>query len=129
LESARHLPECRFVVAGPQYPESIIWPPNVERIHHLPPAEDFAFYCRQRFTLIVTRHDMARAGWSPSVRLFETVASSVDRWAGLDQLLPQANAIVIADTPDEVVSLTSVLPDGPVSVSRPATSFWRTTLD
>jgi spore maturation protein CgeB len=107
LEPARRLPECRFVVAGPQYPESITWPPNVERIHHLPPAEHVDFYCRQRFTLNVTRPDMVRAGWSPSVRLFEAAACGTpiisDRWAGLDQLLPDGKAILIVDTPDEVV--------------------------
>jgi spore maturation protein CgeB len=107
LEPARRLPKCRFVVAGPQYPDSIAWPPNVERIHHLAPAEHVAFYCRQRFTLNITRADMARAGWSPSVRLFEAAACGTpiisDRWEGLDRLLPDGDAIVIADTPDEVV--------------------------
>lgn len=43
LELARRLPECRFVVAGPQYPDSIAWPANVERVEHLPPAEHAKF--------------------------------------------------------------------------------------
>ena len=107
LEPARRLPECRFVVAGPQYPDTIAWPANVERIQHLPPAEHVAFYCRQRFTLNITRADMAKAGWSPSVRLFEAAACGTpvisDRWAGLNELLPDGNAILIADTADEVV--------------------------
>ena len=38
LEPARRWPEGRFVVAGPQYPETIRWPANVERIEHLPPG-------------------------------------------------------------------------------------------
>src|SRR5690606_8754344 len=38
LEPARQLPQRRFVVAGPQYPDDIDWPDNVERIEHLPPA-------------------------------------------------------------------------------------------
>ena len=53
---------------------------------HLPPGEHRAFYNRQRFTLNVTRADMIRAGWSPSVRLFEAAACGTpiisDRWAG-----------------------------------------------
>jgi spore maturation protein CgeB len=106
LEPARRLPQCRFVVAGPQYPGSIAWPANVERIEHLPPAEHVAFYCRQRFTLNITRADMARAGWSPSVRLFEAAACGTpiisDRWAGLHELLPDGDAILIADTTDDV---------------------------
>ena len=37
LEPARQTPGMRFVVAGPQYPPTIHWPANVERIEHLPP--------------------------------------------------------------------------------------------
>jgi spore maturation protein CgeB len=107
LEPARRLPECRFVVAGPQYPNSIAWPANVERIEHLPPAQHVAFYGRQRFTLNVTRADMVRAGWSPSVRLFEAAACGApiisDRWEGLDELMPDRDAILIADDADDVV--------------------------
>jgi spore maturation protein CgeB len=34
IEPARQLPDKRFVVAGPQYPDDVAWPPNVERIAH-----------------------------------------------------------------------------------------------
>ena len=37
IEPARRLPLLKFCVAGPQYPDSIAWPSNVERIDHLPP--------------------------------------------------------------------------------------------
>jgi spore maturation protein CgeB len=116
LEPARRLPDCRFVVAGPQYPHSIAWPANVERIEHLPPAQHAAFYCRQRFTLNLTRADMVRTGWSPSVRLFEAAACGTpiisDRWPGLDALLPDGDAIMIADDADEVARVLSGLDDG-----------------
>jgi spore maturation protein CgeB len=106
LEPARRLPRCRFVVAGPQYPHTIQWPANVERIEHLPPARHAAFYNRQRFTLNITRADMIRTGWSPSVRLFEAAACGTpiisDRWAGLDELLPDGDAILIADHSEDV---------------------------
>ncbi|MBW3550848.1 MAG: ROK family protein, partial [Proteobacteria bacterium] len=35
LEPARRWPSGRFIVAGPQYPETIAWPANVERQSHL----------------------------------------------------------------------------------------------
>jgi spore maturation protein CgeB len=115
LEPARRLRECRFVVAGPQYPDSITWPANVERIEHLPPAQHAGFYCRQRFTLNITRSDMIRTGWSPSVRLFEAAACRVpvisDRWPGLDALLPNGDAILIADEADEVVRVLRGMDD------------------
>jgi spore maturation protein CgeB len=109
IEPARRLPDRRFVVAGPQYPASIDWPTNVELIEHLPPSEHVAFYCRQRFTLNVTRADMVRTGWSPSVRLFEAAACGTpiisDRWDGLNDLLPDGCATLIADVAEDVVTV------------------------
>jgi spore maturation protein CgeB len=112
LEPARRLPEERFVVAGPQYPE-LDWPPNVERIEHLAPDDHPAFYAAQRFTLNVTRAAMVAAGWSPSVRLFEAAACGIpvisDRWDGLAELLPE---VLIADGPDDVLRLLRGPADG-----------------
>src|SRR5205085_6433901 len=88
LAPANMLPGARFVVAGPQYPEGIRWPTNVQRIVHLSPAEHRAFYNSQRFTLNITRAAMVRAGYSPSVRLFEAAACGTpiitDYWTGLE---------------------------------------------
>jgi spore maturation protein CgeB len=107
LEPARRRPDLRFVVAGPQYPASISWPANVARIEHLPPADHAAFYAAQRLTLNVTRADMVRAGWSPSVRLFEAAACGVpvvsDRWEGLHSFFANEEEILVADGPDDVL--------------------------
>jgi spore maturation protein CgeB len=104
---ARALERERFVIAGPQYPPELDWPRNVERIEHLPPEEHSQFYTRQRFTLNVTRPPMVRAGWSPSVRLFEAAACGVpvisDRWDGLGEFFQPGAEIVIADSPHDVV--------------------------
>lgn len=107
LEPAARLPKARFAVAGPQYPEAVAWPANVERIEHLPPAEHPGFYSAQRFTLNVTRARMRAAGWSPSVRLFEAAACGVpvvsDRWDGLDQIFAPDAEILIADNEEDVL--------------------------
>jgi spore maturation protein CgeB len=109
LEPARQWPGGRFIVAGPQYPDGIRWPANVEHRPHLPPAEHRAFYNRQRFTLNITRADMVRAGWSPSVRLFEAAACGTpivsDRWDGIETLLVPGREIVLADGPAEVLAV------------------------
>ncbi|MFZ5676393.1 MAG: CgeB family protein [Pseudomonadota bacterium] len=109
LEVARRMPDRRFVVAGPQYPQSLHWPRNVDRIEHLAPAEHASFYCRQRFTLNLTRRDMIAAGYSPSVRLFEAAACGTplisDRWPGLTELFPDGEAICIADNCDDVCAM------------------------
>jgi spore maturation protein CgeB len=107
LHPARSLPAGRFVVAGPQYPDSITWPSNVTRIEHLPPAEHPGFYASQRFTLNVTRADMIAAGWSPSVRLFEAAACGVpvisDRWDGIEQFFRPGSEILLADDAADVL--------------------------
>ncbi|MBX5086686.1 glycosyltransferase [Rhizobium lentis] len=113
IEPARRLPHLRFVVAGPQYPADIDWPKNVERINHLPPADHSSFYSGQRFTLNVTRADMIAAGWSPSVRLFEAASCGTpiisDYWRGLDELLPDQHAVLIAaKTEDVLKALTGI---------------------
>jgi spore maturation protein CgeB len=108
IEPARRLPQKRFVVAGPQYPQTVVWPSNIDRIEHLPPSQHASFYSRQRFTLNVTRADMAAAGWSPSVRLFEAAACRTpiisDAWHGLTELLPEGEAVIVAKRPDDVVA-------------------------
>ena len=96
LQPARRLPRMRFVVAGPQYPDGIDWPDNVERLEHVAPVDHAAFYAAQRFTLNITRAAMIEAGWSPSVRLFEAASCGTpiisDRWPGLSNLLPEREA-------------------------------------
>jgi spore maturation protein CgeB len=108
IEPARRLPHLKFVVAGPQYPESVDWPVNVERIEHCPPADHAEFYSASRFTLNVTRADMIAAGWSPSVRLFEAGACGVpvisDRWDGIEDLLEPGREIILADTTEDAVA-------------------------
>jgi spore maturation protein CgeB len=102
IEAARNWKRGFFVAAGPQYPEDINWPVNLERIEHLPPSEHNEFYNSLRFTLNVTRADMIKAGWSPSVRLFEAAAAGVpiisDYWEGLDEIYNINSEILIADS-------------------------------
>ena len=97
----------RYVVAGPQYPDSVEWPENIERIEHLPPERHRRFYNHQRFTLNVTRRDMIKAGHAPSVRLFEAAACGTpiisDWWPGLDEFFALDREILIADTSADVV--------------------------
>jgi spore maturation protein CgeB len=109
IEPARRAPHLRFAVAGPQYPKDIGWPSNVERFDHVPPTEHARFYARSRFTLNVTRADMIKAGYSPSVRLFEAAACGTpiisDVWDGLDTLLDPGREIALAKTSQDVLDV------------------------
>jgi spore maturation protein CgeB len=115
LGPARELHQRRFAVAGPLYPDAIIWPANVSRLEHLPPPRHPAFYAAQRFTLNVTRADMIAAGWSPSVRLFEAASCGVpiisDPWPGLDELFRPGVEILLAESGSDVARLLTDLPD------------------
>jgi spore maturation protein CgeB len=113
LGPSRLLPDRRFAVAGSQYPATVDWPANVQRIDHLPPALHAEFYGRSRYTLNLTRADMRAAGWSPSVRLFEAAACGVpivsDEWPGLeDVLLPGREVLIARDGADVVRYLCDV---------------------
>ncbi|WP_315927038.1 glycosyltransferase [Mesorhizobium sp. SP-1A] len=109
IEVAQRLPERRFVVAGAQYPATIRWPENIERMDHLPPSQHASFYSRQRFTLNLTRADMVAAGWSPSVRLFEAAACGCpaisDPWRGLEDFFTPGEAIQLATTAEDVCAI------------------------
>ena len=108
LEPARRAPDLRFVVAGPQYPAEIAWPANVERFEHVGPQDHAEFYGASRFTLNVTRADMVRAGYSPSVRLFEAAACGTpivsDIWDGIETVLTPGVSIILAQGADDVLA-------------------------
>lgn len=109
-DPARAWPAGRFAVAGPQYPDAIVWPANCTRIDHLPPPAHPGFYAAQRYTLNVTRADMVQRGWSPSVRLFEAALSGTpiisDWWSGLDELLlPDAEILIARSAADTLAIL------------------------
>ena len=77
------------------------------RFEHVGPADHSEFYGVSRFTLNVTRADMVRAGWSPSVRLFEAAACGTpilsDPWDGLDAIFADGRDILVARDGDAVL--------------------------
>jgi len=106
---AASVPQMRFLVAGPQYPEDLTWRPNVRRLIHVSPPDHPGFYSSSRFTLNLTRDDMAAAGYSPSVRLFEASACGAtilsDAWPGLDQFLTPGSEILLPADTAEVATI------------------------
>lgn len=107
LDAAWDWPEGRFIVAGPGYPENVDWPPNVEHVDHLPPAAHRRFYNEQRFTLNITRADMVRAGYAPSVRIFEAAACGTpiisDYWEGIETILEPDREILISHSAADTI--------------------------
>lgn len=115
LEPARRWRAGRFVIAGSQYPNGLVLPPNVEHRQHVPPPEHRSFYCAQEFTLNITRRAMLQAGFSPSIRLFEAGACGVpiisDRWPGLEQFFVPGRELLVADGSADVLELLQRTPE------------------
>jgi spore maturation protein CgeB len=107
LNAARLWPDARMIVAGACYPGNLEWPVNVARVTHLPPSEHRAFYSAQRFTLNITRAEMIRAGYSPSVRLFEAAgcgtAIITDEWPGLSTFFEPGHEILVTRSAEDTV--------------------------
>ena len=115
MEPARRWSHGRFVVAGPQFPDAVEWPDNVDRIVHLAPPSHATFYRAQQFTLNVTRAAMVAAGYSPSVRLFEAAACGTpiisDEWNGLEAFFEPGKEILVTHSPDETLGYLKELPE------------------
>lgn len=122
IEAAKKLPEKQFVVAGAQYPDTIVWPENTEIIEHIPPHQHCHFYNSQQFTLNVTRRDMITAGYSPSVRLFEAGACATpiisDYWDGLNSFFNIGEEILVARNSAEVMEYLHMPEDERVAIGE-----------
>src|SRR5204862_616924 len=68
-----------------------------------------------RFTLNVTRKEMIRAGYSPSVRLFEAAACGTpvisDCWAGLEEILEPGREILVSRSTEETLGFLRDTPE------------------
>ena len=115
LEPAREWREGRMIVAGAQYPREIAWPENIKRVEHLAPKRHRRFYNSQRFTLNLTRDEMKRAGYSPSVRLFEAAACGTaiisDWWPGLETFFRPGRDILISRSGRETLEYLQDIPE------------------
>ncbi len=107
VEPALRLPQCRFLIGGPQYPAVFPWSSNIFYRSHVTPAEHPAFYCSSRLTLSVARRAMAQMGYCPSGRLFEAAACGAalvsDPWEGLDGFFDPGSEIIVARRAQDVV--------------------------
>jgi spore maturation protein CgeB len=87
----------------------------VQRIEHVAPHLHPRFYCSQRFTLNLTRAQMRRVGYSPSVRLFEAAACGCplisDEWPGLSEIFEVNRELLIGKSTEEVLDILTDLPD------------------
>lgn len=125
IEPARQRPDCRFAIAGSQYPAAgFPWQPNIFYLSHMPPPDHPAFYCASRLTLNITRGAMARMGYCPSGRLFEAAACGTpivsDWWVGLDTFFEPGAEILIARDTDDVLAAIAMSDEDRRRIGRAA---------
>jgi spore maturation protein CgeB len=124
LQTARRLPEKKFLIGGSLYPPDFPWAGNLYYINHIPPPRHPAFYCSSAFTLNVTRHAMAAMGYCPSGRLFEAAACATpiisDVWEGLEQFYMPGSEIILAKGTDDVVAALSLTEQERMAIARRA---------
>lgn len=122
IDTALKAPAHRFCVAGAQYPGSVRWPGNIKIFEHIPPHQHRHFYNSQWFTLNVTRQDMIKAGYSPSVRLFEAGACGTpiisDYWDGLNSFFTIGEEILVAHSTEEVLDHLNMHQDDRLAIGR-----------
>jgi spore maturation protein CgeB len=108
LAPARNRPDASFLVAGPLYPLSAPWPPNVRHLEHVALTDHAALYCSSSLTLDVTRTGTAALGHCPSPRLFEAAACGApvlsDGWPGLDELFAPGEEVLLARTTEDALA-------------------------
>lgn len=124
VETARRLPERRFVIGGAQYPHEFPWAPNIFFVRHLPPHEHPAFFSSSHFTLNVTRGSMAAMGFCPSGRMFEAAACGApmisDWWPGIETFFEPAREIVIAENTEDAMAAIEMQEDARIALARRA---------
>jgi spore maturation protein CgeB len=117
-KTAGQEPGRSFILAGPQYPKSIHWPPNIRRIEHLNPRWHPHLYSSSRFVLNVTRRDMVACGYSPSVRLFEAAACGAtivsDNWPGMETFFRAGTEVLLPTSAADVRSYLRDLSDASI---------------
>jgi spore maturation protein CgeB len=123
-KSALAMPEKDFLLAGPQYPAQMVWPDNVRRIVHLEPEFHPYFYSSSLFTLNLTRDEMVKAGYSPSVRIFEAAGCGTaiisDAWPGLETFFKLDEEILLACSSADVVSFLKMDQHEAIKIGRRA---------
>jgi spore maturation protein CgeB len=124
LSAARLRPDARFALAGAQYPDDIVLPPNVTHRSHIAPADHPAFYCSSRFTLNITRKPMTESGYCPSARLFEAAACGVpvltDSWPGLEHFFEPGREILVSYRTECVLEALSLSPAARTKIAQRA---------
>jgi len=109
LGPARYTPNRKFSLAGSGY-EQVDWPRNLTYLEYLPETNLVDFYNRQHCSLVLSRADRKRMGYTPTRRLLAAAACGVpvltDSWDGIDHFFePHREVFCVNDEQDVLAVL------------------------
>jgi spore maturation protein CgeB len=109
LGPAHRTPNRKFSLTGSGYLESN-WPKNLTYLEYLPETNLVDFYNRQHCSLVLSRADRRRMGYTPTRRLLAAAACGVpvltDRWDGIDDFFePHREVFCVNDEQDVLAVL------------------------
>ena len=115
LKAAGQLPAYRFLLGGNGWGDKPL-PRNVHYAGHVYTRDHNAFNCTPRAVLNISRHSMARYGFSPATRVFEAAGAGAclvtDAWAGIDHFFEPGRELLVAHDGNEVAQhLVSLTPE------------------
>ena len=99
FESARRLPDRSFLLGGNGWQDAAL-PQNVRYVGHVFTRDHNSFNSTPRAVLNINRESMARYGFSPPTRVFETAGAAAclisDDWVGIDMFLEPGREVLLA---------------------------------
>jgi spore maturation protein CgeB len=124
VETARALPERRFVLGGSGWGDKLL-PENVRYVGHVYTHQHNAFNASVGAVLNVNRDSMANVGFSPATRVFEAAGAGAcvitDAWAGIEEFFEPGEEILVAPDAAQVVSHLMLLsPERRISIGQAA---------
>ncbi|GHC72361.1 CgeB family protein [Limoniibacter endophyticus] len=112
LKPASLLEEQNFLLGGSGW-EDKAKPQNVSYIGHVSTTKHNAFNCTPKIVLNISRDSMARNGFSPATRVFETAGAGgcliTDFWEGIELFLQPDEEILVARDGKDVAEIMASL--------------------
>jgi spore maturation protein CgeB len=108
LAAAEMVPEFKFLLGGEGWGSKSL-PSNVRWIGHVGTANHNVINCSARMVLNVNRESMARVGFSPPTRVFESAGAAAclitDAWTGVETFFEVGDEILVATNAEGIVHL------------------------
>lgn len=124
FKPAAQLPEMRFLLGGAGWGDKAKTA-NVRYFDHVYTRDHNAFNSTPRAVLNISRESMARYGFSPATRVFESAGAGAclitDAWEGIEQFLMPGREALVAHSGDEVAEhLRALTPARAADIGRDA---------